>query len=78
MPEAINEQLHQRSPLGQGPREGIWTHLEMISRDWPGEVSKTGLIHFLSKGVRALDVNKSPGGFTAFMFSAVDMKQIYR
>ena len=53
--------------------ERAWNHLETISRDWPGEVSKTGLIHFLSKGFRASDVDESPGGFTAFMFSSVDV-----
>jgi hypothetical protein len=54
------------------PERG-WNHLETISRDWPGEVSKTGLIHFLSKGFRASDVDESPGGFTAFMFLSVDI-----
>jgi hypothetical protein len=53
--------------------ERAWNHLETVSRDWPGEVSKTGLIHFLSKGFRASDVDESPGGFTAFMFSSVDV-----
>ena len=53
--------------------ERAWNHLETISRDWPGEVSKTGLIHFLSRGFRASDVDESPGGFTAFMFSSVDV-----
>ena len=38
-----------------------------------------GLIHFLSKGFRALDVDKLPGGFTAFVFSSVDVdKKISR
>jgi hypothetical protein len=59
--------------------ERAWNHLETVSRDWPGEVSKTGLIHFLSKGFRASDVDESPGGFTAFMFSSVDVdKKISR
>ena len=53
--------------------ERAWNHFETVSRDWPGEVSKTGLIHFLSKGFRASDVDESPGGFTAFMFSSVDV-----
>jgi hypothetical protein len=53
--------------------ERAWNQLETVSRDWPGEVSKTGLIHFLSKGFRASDVDESPGGFTAFMFSSVDV-----
>jgi hypothetical protein len=53
--------------------ERAWNQLETVSRDWPGEVSKTGLIHFLSKGFRASDVDESPGGFTAFMFSSIDI-----
>lgn len=53
--------------------ERAWNHLETVSRDWPGEISKTGLVHFLSKGFRASDVDESPGGFTAFMFSSVDI-----
>ena len=59
--------------------ERAWNHLETTARDWPGEVSKTGLIHFLLKGFRASDVDESPGGFTAFMFSSVDVdKKISR
>jgi hypothetical protein len=50
-----------------------WNQLKTVSCDWPGEVSKTGLIHFLSKGFRATDVNESPGGFTAFMFSSINI-----
>jgi hypothetical protein len=53
--------------------ERAWNQIETVSRDWPGEVSKTGLIHFLSKGFRASDVDESPGGFTAFMFSSIDI-----
>ena len=53
--------------------ERAWNQLETVSRDWPGEVCKTGLIHFLSKGFRASDVDESPGGFTAFMFSSIDI-----
>jgi hypothetical protein len=73
---------HDRKPKINGFTEDLlsdrdperaWNHLETVSRDWPGEVSKTGLIHFLSKGFRASDVDESPGGFTAFMFSSVDV-----
>jgi hypothetical protein len=37
-------------------------------KHWSGQVSKGGLINFLSSGFEAHDIDEQPGGFTLFMF----------
>jgi hypothetical protein len=49
--------------------EKAWNLVQDWTRHWSGQVSKGGLINFLSSGFEAHDVDEQPGGFTLFMFS---------
>lgn len=49
--------------------EKAWNLVQDWTKHWSGQVSKGGLINFLSSGFEAHDVDEQPGGFTLFMFS---------
>jgi hypothetical protein len=54
--------------LGSRNPERQWNLLEDWSRRWPGNISKQGVIQFLSSGYASRTL---PGGFTVFMFSPI-------
>jgi hypothetical protein len=49
--------------------EKAWNLIQDWTKHWSGQVSKGGLINFLSSGFKAHDVNEQPGGYTLFIFS---------
>ncbi len=49
--------------------EKAWNLVQDWTKHWSGQVSKGGLINFLSSGFEAHDVDEQPGGYTLFMFS---------
>jgi hypothetical protein len=61
--QATEGLLEDRDP------EKAWNLVQDWTRHWSGQVSKGGLISFLSQGFEAHDVDEQPGGFTLFMFS---------
>jgi hypothetical protein len=55
--------------------EKAWNLVQDWTKHWSGQVSKGGLINFLSSGFEAHDVDEQPGGFTLFMFSPLSDSQ---
>ena len=49
--------------------EKAWSLVQDWTRHWSCQVSKGGLVSFLSQGFEAHDVEDQPGEYTIFMFS---------
>jgi hypothetical protein len=47
--------------------------MQTQTKKWPGQVSEKGLMGLFSSGYVARDIDKQPGGFTAFMFWPVSV-----